>query len=229
MTPGSSLVLFDIDGTLVDVRGAGRKAFSVALREAFGVDDDLAAVRFAGATDRGVLRDLSRRHGRSFDDDAAFFIAMEKALRSALVAAPPRVLPGVRACLAQLHATAHVTLGLVTGNARATASAKLETAALDPAAFVVGGFGDEHDDRSELARLALERAERIHGRRFARVILAGDTPADIAAAHAVGACAVAVTTGPFDRAALAAAGADVVLDELSAPALVFGDLLWPTT
>jgi phosphoglycolate phosphatase len=219
------VVLFDIDGTLLDVRGAGRRSFARALTETWGVEDDLRDVQFAGATDRGVLLQLRRRHTLDEDRDAAFFRAMELTLSGELTGEPPHVFTGVRECLARLSADAAVMLGLVTGNALRCAQVKLERAGLDRAVFDAGGYGDEHDDRDELARLAVARARHargLHGHGFARVLLVGDTPNDVRAARAIGAVAVAVTTGHFDRAALVAAGADVVLDDLGGLAFSTG-------
>jgi phosphoglycolate phosphatase len=225
----TTLTLFDIDGTLLDVRGAGRRAFARALADVFGVDDDLHHVRFAGATDRGVLQQLRARHGLPLADEPAFFRAMERTLSAALVDEPPAVYDGVRPCLAALASSPDVVLGLVTGNAMRCAQIKLERAGLDRAAFDVGGYGDEHEDRDELARLAKARAERARGHGFARVFLVGDTPNDVRAARAIDAVAVAVTTGHYDRQALVDAGADVVVDDLASFSFVPGDPPWPTT
>jgi phosphoglycolate phosphatase-like HAD superfamily hydrolase len=227
--PASTLVLFDIDGTLLDVRGAGRRAFADALRETFGVEDDLHHIRFAGATDRGVLRQLRERHGLALQDEPAFFRAMERTLSAALIGEPPHVYEGVHACLARLSSSKDVVLGLVTGNALGCAHVKLERAGLDRSIFDVGGYGDEHEDRDVLARLAKERAERARGHTFTRVVLVGDTPSDVRAAHAVRGVAVAVTTGHYDRQALVDAGADVVVDDLASFTFVTGELPWPTT
>jgi phosphoglycolate phosphatase len=222
-------VLFDIDGTLLDVHGAGRQAFSAALRETFGVDDALEHVRFAGATDRGVLAQLRQRHAHPLDDEPAFFRAMQHALAAALLVEPPRVYDGVHACLARLAASSDVVLGLVTGNAMGCAHVKLERAGLDGSIFDVGGYGDEHEDRDVLAHLARQRAEQARGHPFARIVLVGDTPSDVRAAHAVSGIAVAVTTGHYGRDALTNAGADVVVDDLASFLPVIGDPPWPTT
>lgn len=207
------LVLFDIDGTLLDVRGAGRRAFAEALTLTWGVVDDLHDVRFAGATDTGVLQQLRARHALPAEGETAFFQHMEKTLTKALLVDAPHVYPGVRECLFSWSRT-DAMLGLLTGNGLRTAHVKLELAGLDRSRFDVGGYGDEHPDRDELARLALRRAEEGSGQRF-DVIVIGDTPNDIRAARAIAARAVAVTTGHYTRAQLEDAGADVVVDTLA--------------
>lgn len=214
-----TLVLFDIDGTLVDVAGAGRRAFSGALKAAWDIDDDLADITFAGATDLGVLMQLQMRHPLPAIEDTkhtqAFFRAMEGLLLMGLLADPPTVYDGVQSCLGLWSEDPGVVMGLVTGNAMRCAHVKLECAGVDRSVFDVGGYGDEHHDRDVLARLAIDRAERGRGHPFDRVILVGDTPSDVVAAHAVGAIAVGVTTGRYDREALLACGAHVVLDSLA--------------
>lgn len=207
------LVLFDIDGTLVDVRGAGRRSFIRALRDTWEIDDALDDVRFGGATDLGVLGQLRKRLDLDARRDAEFFRNMERALGAELSAEKPLVYAGVHACLARLRADVDVVLGFVTGNAMRCAFVKVEQAGIDRSAFDVGGYGDEHADRNELAALARRRAESAQGH-FDRVVLIGDTPSDVAAAKAIGAVAVAVTTGHASREALEGCGADVVVDSL---------------
>jgi phosphoglycolate phosphatase len=204
------LVLFDIDGTLLDVKGAGRRSFAEALTLTWGITDDLADVRFAGATDLGVLEQLRARHELPAVDEDRFFLHLEQTLRRALVVEAPSVYPGVRECVAAWAQTDAV-LGLLTGNARRTAHAKLEAARLDVACFDVGGYGDEHPDRAALARLAVSRAQAQSGQAL-DVIVVGDTANDIRAARAIAARAVAVTTGHVSRAELA--DADRVVDRL---------------
>lgn len=204
------LFLFDIDGTLLDVGGAGRQSFAAGLHQTFGLVDVLGDITFAGATDLGILHRLAARHpALAADRHDEFFAAMARSLERFLSSGPPALLPGVAACLARLRAREGVVLGLVTGNARRCAEIKVRAAGLAPEWFVVGGFGDEHADRDVLAARALEAARRRFGD-FSQVSLIGDTPADIRAAHHIGARAIAVATGPHDAAALFAAGAHEV-------------------
>jgi phosphoglycolate phosphatase-like HAD superfamily hydrolase len=107
---------------------------------------------------------------------------------------------------------------VVTGNARAIAVTKLE--ALDLAEhidFEIGGYGEDGADRAVLVGLAIQRAERKYGVRFdpRRVVVIGDTPHDIKGAHDNGAVAVGVATGGSSAEELTAAGADVVLADLT--------------
>lgn len=213
-----TLVLFDIDGTLLDTSGAGRRSFMLALDEVFGWGNDARAISFAGATDLDVLDRLAAQRGRTLTPDQVeqFFERLPGALRLALQADPPRVYPGVRELLETLSARADVCLGLVTGNIEPCAWAKLEACHLH-GHFTLGAFGHEHADRRELARLARRRAEQQTGgpHAFRACHLIGDTPSDITAAHAIGATALAVATGSFEPARLREAGAHQVWDSLA--------------
>ncbi|MGE0615074.1 MAG: HAD family hydrolase [Bacteriovoracia bacterium] len=195
------LVLFDIDGTLLLIPGAGRKAFSRAFQTVYGVDDDLAQIQFAGATDFDVLDRLIVSHGLT--DTAVqrkkFMELLPTELTAAAQTVIPQVYPGVREILSELHAQPETfALGLVTGNIESCARIKLLHAGLSE--FFVqndfaGGFGCDHAHRSEIAATALRRLCVRYPHGFSQVYLVGDTPSDIEAAHAIGARSVAVATG----------------------------------
>lgn len=209
-------VFFDIDGTLLHVHGAGRAAFASTIREEFGVEDDLLWVRFAGATDLDVLRQVLERHGREADEDRIhrFFSRLAASLRDHLSVAPPDLCPGTRELLARLSRDETTLIGLITGNTGSCARIKLEAAGIH-GHFVLGAFGHEHGDRMDIARLARDRALRHGMPGGATIIVIGDTPLDIAAARAINARALAVATGMHSEAELRAAGADRVVRDLA--------------
>lgn len=212
------LLLFDIDGTLLRTRGAGRDALDEAFRTVLGWEDATAGISLAGATDGGIVAGVAARFGvrwsegpPPFDVDAvrtAYLAALARRL-----AEPGRVerCPGAREILDALDGRAH--LALLTGNWRAGAALKLGAAGLD-IPWIDGAFGDDHADRNCLVPVARARADAA-GIRYRRVVVIGDTPADIACARAGGAVAVAVETGFASREDLARAGADLVLPDLA--------------
>ncbi|HMP89380.1 MAG TPA: HAD hydrolase-like protein [Kiritimatiellia bacterium] len=217
INPPSTLVLFDIDGTLLDLHGAGRKSFALALAEAFGWMGDIDYISFAGATDIDVLDQIFRRNQRALtpDDVSHFFTTLPRKLADSVKNVEATIYPGVPELIEQLSAHPDVIIGLVTGNIEACAYIKLEKANLH-GHFQLGAFGHEHGDRKEIARLAKSRAEAQlpPGASFTKIYLIGDTPSDIAAARYIDATAIAVATGSYTVDQLHAAGADHVVTTL---------------
>ena len=212
------LVLFDIDGTLLDGHGIGRASTCRALLEHFGTAGRLDTHSFGGKTDWGTLceiLDLSEAEiGRHMP---AYERCVERHMRDLLAEFEIVPLPGALQTVHALRAQPDCITGIVTGNTAATTPLKLETGGFDPAWFPVCAYGSEAADRNKLPALALERAMAHSGQAIApqQVTVVGDTPADVACARALGARAVAVTTGFSSRGDLLAAQPDHLLDRLS--------------
>jgi phosphoglycolate phosphatase len=215
------LVLFDIDGTLLTSGGAAPRAFRAALEEVFGTSGPLTGYSFAGKTDQQIARDLLLAGGleeHRIDDGLQevwrrYTAGLEREFRSVTAT----LLPGVRPLLERLgSADERGVLGLLTGNLREGARMKLESAGLEFGRFRVGAFGSDHADRRRLPAVAVERAERLVGRRFAgkEVVIIGDTPLDIACGEHLGVRTIAVATGTYGAADLAACGPDHLFDSL---------------
>ena len=216
------LVLFDIDGTLLISRGIGRAAKRRAMLERFGRTGDLDAHVFGGKTDWGILADLLAPFGYSSADIGreiqAYEAAMARHMKAIRAEHSAAALPEAFALVAALREDADTLIGLVTGNTSKTAAIKLEMAGYDPAWFPVGAFGHESAAREDLTRLALRRAGAYAGRRFlgSEVFVIGDTPADVQAARAINAVAVAVCTGYAERDQLVGSDPDYLLEDLGA-------------
>lgn len=217
------LVLFDIDGTLLLSAGAGRRAILAALA---GSIPDLARVegiRFDGKTDPQIVAELLEAAGDPLPRDAArvalvlsrYVAHLEQDL--AAHGHRSRLMPGIPALLDALEAEAGVVLGLLTGNVAAGARLKLRAVGLDPDRFVVGAFGSDHAERAALPPIAARRAESHFGRvpSGAEVVIIGDTPADVSCGACIGARTVAVATGGYGVAELAACGAHAVFADFS--------------
>ncbi len=207
MTARSRYIFCDIDGTLLHAPGAGSSAFGDAFAEVFGIPVDMGRINFAGATDIRVLEQLMREQDLPRDPvlEQLFFERLPLFLDRNMATAPSLVFPGVGSFLERV--SKHWKLGLVTGNIKVCALIKLRHAGIDSYFDGIGGFGDDDGDRNKMAALALERAGHPES-----AFLLGDTPFDIAAARANGMVSVAVCNGQFDRAALVAEGADLVVD-----------------
>jgi phosphoglycolate phosphatase-like HAD superfamily hydrolase len=211
------LLLFDIDGTLVDTGGKGMSALRKTAAEVFGGDGP--PVDLAGSTDVGIIENLYGPFALEATDEQThqFFEAYHRHLETSLKSNPAegRVLDGVVELLEELAETDHAQLGLLTGNTSLGAAIKLQYYGLDKH-FEFGAYGSDRADRNLLGHLALERALAFTGRKYSaeNTLIIGDTPKDIACAHAIGARCLAVATGSFNAEQLEAAGADWVLGSL---------------
>jgi phosphoglycolate phosphatase len=214
------LILFDIDGTLVS-GGPAKHAFEAAMVETYGTMGDVTAVSFAGKTDPQIARELLTAVGFEREGiDAGLAELWERYvahLEARLGNRPMRVLPGVLELLDALAEVEGVGLGLLTGNIARGAELKLGSAGLWER-FRIGGFGSDHEERDELPRVAIERA-RAHWKvsiEARDAVIVGDTPRDVGCGRAGGMRTLAVATGSFPARELAEAGADHVLEDLSA-------------
>jgi phosphoglycolate phosphatase len=206
------LVLWDIDGTLVDTAGHGRHAFQEAFEAVMGRPP--AAVEFAGRTDHQIALAMLNQDRealpRLLEELAAALEARKEAMRR-----EGHAYPGVPETLAALHGRDGVVQSLLTGNIEPNAALKVGAFGLERwLDFDVGAYGsDPHEERSELVAVARERVRAKYGEP-ARAVLVGDTPHDVQAAREAGATAVAVATGFSDPEALRASRPDVLLDDL---------------
>jgi len=212
------LYLFDIDGTLVDTSGAGMRSLQEASIRLFGNEGPV--LDLAGATDLGVVAQVHAHFGviSSAEQIDVYFSTYLECLDRNLAGGefPCKVLDGVPEILSELSATPGCTLGLLTGNISGGAASKMRHFGLSHH-FAFGAYGCDHADRNLLGPVALERAFKHASRSFtpAETWVIGDTPKDIACAHAIGARCLAVATGRFSLDDLRSAGADVAVSSMT--------------
>lgn len=199
-----TLVLFDIDGTILKSGGAGRAAMERALTAIFGTPGD-PAYHYDGKTDRQIVRELMQRAGFS---DAEIDAKMPMVIRryldelQAMVAkggVNVTMYEGVASLIEAVDARDDLVLGLLTGNVEPGAHIKLTAAGVNVGRFVVNAFGSDHEVRAELPAIAHRRMQENFGVVLAGrdVVVIGDTPADISCGRALGARAIAVATGRY--------------------------------
>lgn len=215
------VILWDVDGTLVQTAGVGAEAFTTAIETLYGVPAGNHGVSLAGKTDPQIAREILTV--LDLHDDAEARLPGLLAETERLVAAGRDrirerglVLPGVPALLKGLRGPDTVQT-VLTGNTAANAAVKLEAFGLPRwLDLEVGAYGSDDPDRNALVKIALGRVERRYGPvDRSRVWVIGDTPLDAACAQAGGVRCLLVASGFAARSALDAAGADHVVDDLT--------------
>ncbi len=216
------LVLFDLDGTLLKAEGIGRRSSRKALETVFGTSGNLDEFYPGGRTQEAIFVDTLAGAGIGGHDYLEkrdelykiFLVSFQEYLR--LGEHRIQQLPGANDLIRFLKRNTNHTLGIVTGNHQEIAKLKLQSAGLDPGWFLIGAYGQESADRSDLVPLAQKRAETITGKRFPeyRTIVIGDTTRDVLSAQSVGATSFALTSGTDDRELLSSVNPDYIFDGL---------------
>lgn len=224
-------MLWDIDHTLIDVAGMSREIYTAVFRDVTGRPPE----RFpdmSGRTDRGIITALLELNGVPHDGELVetFAGALARMFedRRHEFTTRGRELAGGRAALAALAERPDVVQSVLTGNMRPIAICKLTEFGLhDYIDFEVGAYGLDGLERPALVAFARERARAKFQETFDEhsTVLIGDTPRDVQAGHEGGARVVAVATGRSDAATLRAAGAELVLPDLSDTAAVIRAIL----
>lgn len=215
------LVLFDIDGTLLNAGGAGKRAVKDALHAVYGETGQVERYNMAGRTDPQILREVLGQAGldRARIDAGmdAFWDVYVRVLRETLDPASVRALPGAAALVDRVEAEDDTVLGLLTGNVLEGARIKVDAAGLGFDRFQVGAYGSDDGDRAELPAIAVRRAKERTGVEFARkqIVIIGDTPFDISCGEALGVRTIATATGTYSQDELAACNPDHLFADLT--------------
>jgi phosphoglycolate phosphatase len=211
------LILFDIDGTLIDSGGAGVRSLDLAFRKVFSILNAFQGVSMAGKTDTQIIKEGLIKHGLSMDGNFDSIIeAYLLNLRQEIWNDGKHTKPGIYEILEQLNLMEDIGLGLLTGNLEQGARIKLEAFDLNKY-FPSGAFGSDDEDRNKLLPFAVKRFEKMFDKRIdiEKSIVIGDTPRDVECAHIYGAVCIGVATGPYSIDELKEAKADYVVNDLS--------------
>ncbi|WP_143219802.1 HAD hydrolase-like protein [Actinomadura sp. CNU-125] len=215
------LVLWDIDHTLLSIGPLSGELY----RDTFMKVTTRPFERLAdmtGRTDLAITSETLRLHDIIPTEPllASFAAALAAAFDTSRdrLATEGHALLGARDALQALAGRDDVIQSVLTGNAEPIARCKLTAFDLDR--FVdldIGAYGMDGAERPPLVALARRRAQRKHGLTFdaTTTVLIGDTPKDVEAGHQGGARVVAVATGSSSIEDLKAAGAELVLPDLS--------------
>ncbi|MFC8224800.1 HAD family hydrolase [Streptomyces sp. NPDC057287] len=219
----AKLLLWGVDHTLIETRGVGREIFADCFEQATGqVMKERAPAD--GMTESGVFRRTAELHGVSGDrpvfETFARLSAEQYETRAAELRRRGRALPGAADALAVVAGLGDVVQSVVSGNITAVARTKLTVFGLgNRLRFPLGGYGEDHEERHELVRVAMQRTRSALDIPLTaeNVVLIGDSPSDAAAGLTHGVRVIAVATGRSTTAELRDAGADDVLPDLTDP------------
>ncbi len=223
VTPKSKIrkvLLFDLDWTLIYTGGAGLRALNHAYEALFGLAEAAKGVVLDGKTDPAICREMIRVHKEREAQESEVRLLCEKYLEQLAIEVPKspgfRILPGISEMLERLEGHPEVLLALGTGNLKRGAEIKLARPGFWKY-FPIGGFSDDSEQRPELLRAAVRRAQEHAGRSFSasEILVIGDTVHDIQAARAIGAAVLAVACGPTKYEDLAAKNPDHIVHDLS--------------
>lgn len=204
----NKLILWDIDGTIIVSHGAGVRAMERALTKRFGVKCDLSKIDWAGRTDSWITGEVFRHTGlpdtpqNSHDYLETYLELLPIELRDGQQG---QILPGVLELLETFHNHKEIAQGLLTGNLKRGAELKLTHFKVWHY-FEFGAYADDSSVRNDLGPHALRRAKARHAVDFPpdRTFIIGDTPYDIECGQVIGARTIAVATGKYSVAELAA-------------------------
>lgn len=206
-------VLFDIDGTILNCRGAGRDAFTAALLDIFGDAGAIDSLDFNGRTDSFILgealKNIRPDSGEYNEKIELFRKRYAELLRANIGKYKTLLLPGAGSLIKALAVEKSILLGLLTGNFTESAFIKIGLFGLERF-FRFGVFGEDAAERRAMPLIAKKRIKEKYGIDidFGRMIIIGDTLFDIDCAKFAGCISICTGTGHSDKDELLAASPD---------------------
>ncbi|QXM05528.1 HAD family hydrolase [Crassaminicella indica] len=210
------LIVWDIDGTLINSKGCGRAAMEKAFYQLFGLEKAFKEVNMAGRLDAMIVNDAFDKNNIINRDIDLFFDIYCKVLEEMLIDKDYiKILPGVKAILEHNSQEYNIFHALGTGNIEKGARIKLKPHNLNKY-FKVGAFGDEAIERWEMVHKAIQRAQAFNGIIYNRenIYVIGDTKLDIECAKILGIKSIAVATGAHSAELLREYAPDYLLESL---------------
>ena len=211
-----TLLLFDIDGTLMLTGFAGVDAFEHSVKKMY--QKSPGSIDFSGGLDSENARAWISGVGEnpSSKDLGIFKSYVEQRMPTSLKKCQGDVLPGVFSLLEKLNEL-NISYGLLTGNWEKTGRMKLDFYGLNHF-FKWGAWADDGSTREELVPVALQKAKENGWKKTQNIWIIGDTYRDVETAHANNAKCLAVMTGCHNdkiKQRLVNSKPDVLLENLS--------------
>ena len=200
-----TLLLFDIDGTLLLTGGTGKVAFEEAFEEIFEVPDSWGNLDPHGKTDPAIFDEVAQRTLGRLLTSGEFDLLMERyeeIFEDRIMNGSPNfeLMPGIIEILEHLSHDRSIFLALATGNFERAGRMKLRRGGVEHY-FQTGGFGNDARERDRILQAAVAYSEELARERFGRdrTFVIGDTEYDIAAAKKAGLRSIAVLTNGRTR------------------------------
>ncbi|WP_432401943.1 HAD family hydrolase [Wukongibacter sp. M2B1] len=193
------LLIWDIDGTLIDSKGSGRRAMDEAFLNLFNIKEGFKGVNMAGRLDSQIIKKAFEINKIEEMDFVRFLDKYEEMLKKELKCnTSSKVLPGINEILESTSSQENLFHVLGTGNCERGARLKLSHLGLDKY-FEIGGFGDEDAKRWQIIKKAIDKAKTFYKADFSmkQIYVIGDTPLDIECGKILGIKSVAVATGGY--------------------------------
>ncbi len=216
----TTVLFWDIDGTLLNTKGGGRLAVQEAASEMIGAPCELSSVNMAGMTDWGIATAVLEHIGIpvTLENIHQLQQRYQRYLPQSLAQTQGYVLEGVLSILHALQPRDDVLSLLLTGNMERGAWTKLSHYNLDYF-FCGGGFCQSTSNRTDIARKALSIAqEQIGDVSLNKCYVIGDTPHDIRCGQAIGAKTIALANHRYSREELTQYNSWSVWDSYPSPA-----------
>jgi phosphoglycolate phosphatase-like HAD superfamily hydrolase len=212
------LVMFDIDGTLVDSARFDGELYAAAVESELGLAVDRNWDVYEHVSDSGVLEQLLREAGRAAEHDELAarvqrrFVALVKDYLARQPSAVSEI-AGARGLVERLRAAPSVRVAVATGGWEETARLKLAHVGIDSGELAFAS-GSDARARAEIMRLAERRA--LRGGELSRATYFGDGPWDRRASAELGYDFVAVGTAvPHDVAFADLRDTEAILAQLA--------------
>lgn len=218
------LILFDVDGTLIDSQGhiiaAMRAAFARfgmqapsddAVRAIVGLSLPVAIARLAPDADSARVEAMTE----------AYKDAFTSVRQTGRVEDLAPLFPGARDLLEQLGRCDWTLLGVATGKSRRGLDHVFAAHGIAPH-FITVQVADDHPSKPNPSMI--EKAMAETGVDAARTVIVGDTSFDMEMGRAAGVQAIGVSWGYHPVQALRLAGADCVVDDFAALGRAIGSV-----
>lgn len=213
--PADTLILFDINGTLITRDARTDLPYAAAVNALFGVTYAMEGVDTSARSDKDVFMEVCGRQGHEFTPEkwetflTLYTGELKRYAGTDVWRANADAVPFVRRLWNRRYA-----LALISGELSVGAAYKLRKIGIWDC-FLAGGFGEDGLRRFDIADRALEKVRETTGRSYETLYVIGDTVLDIETARHLGARSIAVTTGSHSREKLLAASPDHCVDRFA--------------